>query len=144
MKVVFADPSRATLPFFFLKFEAQRTMKLLSPFCRGKESKMWCAFGHRHLASMTLTLSLSLVCLLLYGLVSLFPLSSQFCVEQECVSRIGFPWYSPKQNFWKGNLLFQGSNASLVWCPAGAFGGYPFGSVVSVVSFCMETTCPVR
>lgn len=43
-------------------------MKLLNPFYGGKGSKM----QHVHLVSMFLTLSLSLVCLLLYGLFFFF------------------------------------------------------------------------
>ena len=60
------------------------------------------------------------------------------------LSRIGVPRYSPKQDLWKRNLLFQDSDASVVLCPACAFGGYPFGFVISAGTFCMNTACPVK
>lgn len=151
VKVVVAFPFYATHPLFlvclvvFLKSGSQRTMNLLCPFYRGRGSKLWHALGCRYLASLFLTLSLSLVCFLLY-------FSPPFWVgskrtgrwRRRVFSRIVSPWYSPKQDLWKRGFLLQVSHALLVWCSDSAFGGCPSGFVVSAGSFCVVTTCLVK
>lgn len=98
MEVVFADPSHATLPLFFWKSKAQRTMKLLSSFYRGKGLKMQRAFGYVHLASVSNTFSLVFLLLYVFGglfcdfyfffqvFFSFFPILSVIKREERCRS----------------------------------------------------------
>jgi len=67
IKIAFADPSDATQPLLVLKMRNTKDYEVAESFLQGQRIKdATCVLGHVCLADVFITLSLSLICLLLY------------------------------------------------------------------------------